>query len=75
MKPQNLFSKRVYIRLARRDIALFRFLLESWDNLAYMTVVDKYKAVVVLSYAPGSDSELREFLDCVNQEMELKVVF
>ncbi|WP_291320175.1 DUF4911 domain-containing protein [Desulfonatronospira sp.] len=75
MSFEPLFSRRVYVELERRDIALFKFLLESMDNLAYMSVVDKYRAVVQLVYAPGSEGDLDNFLAAAGRELNLKVVY
>ncbi|WP_051617117.1 DUF4911 domain-containing protein [Desulfonatronovibrio hydrogenovorans] len=72
---QQVFSQRIYVQISRRDIALFKFLLESWDNLAYLTVIDKYKAVVQVVFGYGFEGELESFLKCAEKEMILKVVF
>lgn len=69
------FSRRIYVQLPRKDIALFKFLLEARDNLAYLTVVDKYKAVVQMVCGYGFESEIQEFLKSTGQEIFLKVVF
>ena len=70
-----LFSKRTYVQISRKDIALFKFLLESRDNLAYLTVVDKYRAVVQVVWGYGFEPEMEEFLSSAAQEMPLKIVF
>lgn len=69
------FSRRIYVQVHRKDIALFKFLLEARDNLAYLTVVDKYKAVVLMVCGFGFESEIHEFLASTGQEIFLKVVF
>lgn len=69
------FSRRIYIQVNRKDIALFKFLLESRDNLAYLTVIDKYRAVVQMVCGFGFETEIEEFLDSVGREMFIKVVF
>lgn len=69
------FSHRIYVQLARRDIAFFKFLLESRDNLAYLTVIDKYRAVVQVVCGPGSEAEVNDFLSEAGQEIFLEVVF
>ncbi|MFP4084667.1 MAG: DUF4911 domain-containing protein [Desulfonatronovibrio sp.] len=69
------FSRRIYVQLPRKDIALFKFLLEARDNLAYLTVVDKYRAVVQMVCGYGFESEIQEFLSSAGQEISLKVVF
>jgi hypothetical protein len=69
------FSHRIYVQLARRDIAFFKFLLESRDNLAYLTVIDKYMAVVQVVCGPGFEAEINDFLSEAGQEIFLRVVF
>jgi len=71
----NVFSRRTYVQLMRKDIALFKFLLESRDNLAYLTVIDKYKAVVQVVCGYGFENELDEFFSSAGEEMFLKIVF
>ncbi len=63
------------MELERKDTALFKFFLESVDNLAYMSVVDKYRAVVQLVCAPGAEDDLDNFLAAAGREINLKVVY
>jgi len=56
-------SRRIYLRMAAEDIAFFKFILESYDNLAYLSVVDNHSAVLELVHTPGTEREVREFLD------------
>ncbi len=55
-------SKRLYVGLPGRDVGLLRFLLEGYGHLAGMTVVDRYAAVVRLSFAPDRRAEVEAFL-------------
>lgn len=55
-------SHHLYVALAPADIALFRFLLEAYDNLAIFTVVDRKRTVLKLRHAPGALQELRSAL-------------
>ncbi len=71
----DVFSRRIYVQLNRKDIALFKFLLESRDNLAYLTVIDKYKAVVQVVCGYGFEPEIHEFLSSAHKEMPVKVVY
>lgn len=67
-------SRRIYLRMHPRDIAYVKFCLESHDNLAYLSVVDKHAAVLKLVYAPGQDREVRQWLDSMHGEVEFAVV-
>jgi len=55
-------SARLYVRLESRHVALLKFLLEAEDNLALPTVVDRFAAVVRLSYAPEAGHDVAAFL-------------
>ena len=56
-------SRRIYLRMPPSDIAFFKFTLESYDNLAYLSVVDKHAAILQLVHSPGTGREVREFLN------------
>lgn len=66
-----IWSKRKYICIPRREIVFFKFMLECEHNLALMTVVDKYEAVIKLSYSPGQVQEIEYFLDRMQEQMSL----
>ena len=60
------WSAHLYVELARTDIALFKFILESCDNLAYLSVLDKYRALVRITFA----EDMRETVISLMQSME-----
>lgn len=60
--PPSLESQVVYAEVPRSEIALYRFLLEGYDNLAIMSVVDRYRAVIKLRFTPDAQRTLRELL-------------
>uniref|UniRef100_I2Q654 DUF4911 domain-containing protein n=1 Tax=Desulfovibrio sp. U5L TaxID=596152 RepID=I2Q654_9BACT len=55
-------SARLYVRLLPRHVAMLRFLLEAEDNLALPTVVDRFAAVVRLTYAPDAAARVEGFV-------------
>ena len=67
-------SQRCFVRIRRRDIAYFKFILEAHDNLGVMSVVDKYEAVLRVSYAPGREEEMGEFLQGIALSIPLDEV-
>ncbi len=48
--------------MPRNQIAFYRFLLEGYDNLAVMSVVDRYRAVIKLRFLPDAEKTLRDLL-------------
>jgi hypothetical protein len=55
-------STVLYAEVPRNQIALYRFLLEGYDNLAVMSVVDRYRAVIKLRFTPDAERTLRGVL-------------
>lgn len=68
------FSSRLYVGLSPADIAFFKFILEAHDNLAYLSVVDKYSAVGRITFSPDQRDEVLEFLDIAGRELELRIL-
>ncbi len=60
--PPCTQSRVLYAEIPRRQIALYRFLLEGYDNLAVMSVVDRYRAVIKLRFTPDAEHSLRGML-------------
>lgn len=67
-------SKHRYIHIKRSDIAYFKFLLEAHDNLGVMTVLDKYAAVLRVSFAAGCEEEMQDFFKGISQDIPVHEV-
>lgn len=66
-------SGRLLVRLAPERIALFRFLLEAYDNLAYFTVLESKTALVKLIFSPHRERAARRALDEMAQSLPFLV--
>ena len=60
--PPPARSARLLVRLAAEDTALFRFLLEGYDNTAYFTVLEPRTALLKLVFSPHREEALRRAL-------------
>ena len=69
--PAPSFSARTYIRIAPEDVAMFRFLLEAEDNLAYMSVLNRWTALLKVTSSPHQTRRLRARLG----EMQERLAF
>ena len=58
----ELSSRVLYAEIPRQRIAILRFLIEAYDNLAVMSVVDRYRAVIKLRFTPDAEHTLRGML-------------
>ena len=62
LAPPRRSSEVLYAEVPRNQIALYRFLLEGYDSLAVMSVVDRYRAVIKLRFLPDAERTLRGIL-------------
>lgn len=52
--PPPRESARLLVEIAPRNVAMFRFLLETYENLAYFSVLDRKLALLKISFSPQS---------------------
>ena len=67
-------SARLYVYIDPSQVHLFRFFLEARDNLGIMTVVDRWRAALLLRFSPHQAGEIREFLEAAGESLPLSVV-
>jgi hypothetical protein len=58
-----------YFRLRRKDIAYFKFIIESYEGVAVVRTKDSLEAVVELMVAPGWERDIDEVLDGLRKEI------
>jgi hypothetical protein len=61
-----------YLRLKRKDIAYFRFIIESCEGMAIVRTRDPYEAVVELMIAPGWEKDIDEVLEGLREEIPIE---
>ncbi len=61
-----------YYRLHRKDIAYFKFIIESYDGMAVVRTKNPYEAVVELMVAPGWERDLDEVLEGLGKEIHIE---
>jgi len=68
--PQR--SARLYFYIAPDKVHMFRYMLEAEDNLGLMTVVDRWRAALMLRYSPHQEKEIRLFIERVRPLLALE---
>jgi hypothetical protein len=61
-----------YYRLHRRDIAYFKFIIESYEGMAVVRTKDPYEAIVELMVAPGWERDADEVIEGLRGEIEIE---
>ncbi len=64
----------VHVRIPRREIAYFNFLLESYEGLASVSTLDPKEGVLELQVPPELMGELKAFLSGLREEIPLELL-
>ncbi len=67
------FSKR-YFQMPRAEIGHLRFLLESYDGLAFARTLDNQLALVEIAYSPSRVRDVETLLEALTAEVGLQEV-
>jgi len=70
----SLDAVRIFLRLPRRDIAYFKFVLESYEGMAVVRTEDKRAGIVMLLVAPDFMQEIEGLLEELGREIAIEVV-
>lgn len=66
-------SARLLVRLPPADVALFRFLLEAYENLAFFTVLERRTALLKVVFSPQQEDTVRAALAEIGASLPLVV--
>lgn len=72
--PAPARSSRLYVYIDPSMVHMFRFLLEARDNLGLMTVVDRWRAALMLRFSPHQEREVREALEQMRESVPFVLV-
>jgi hypothetical protein len=61
-----------YIRLHRKNIAYFKFIIESYEGMAVVRTKDPHEAIVELMVAPGWEKDLEKVLEGLREEIPIE---
>jgi hypothetical protein len=68
-KQGRMDTQSRFLRLRRKDIAYFKFILESYEGMAIVRTKDPYEAIVELMVAPGWEKDADEVLEGLQKEI------
>jgi predicted nucleotide-binding protein len=62
----------IFIRINRRDIAYFKFIVESHEGIAVVRTKDPREAILELMVAPGCEREVEEVIEVLRKEISIE---
>ena len=73
--PQASRSSVLYLQLAPSHMAMFRFLLEAYDNVAMFTVLEPKQTLLKLLYSPHDENYVHEILASMQDKVPFNVLW
>ena len=70
--PPARESAALYLRLPAERTALFRFLLEAYENVAYFTVLDRREALIKVVFSPHMREQAEAALADIARSVQLE---
>lgn len=64
-----------YFRIQRKDIAYFKFIIESHEGMAVVRTTDPHAAIVELMIAPGWEEDVEEVLEELRKEIAIEPLY
>ncbi len=61
-----------YFRIPRKEIAYFKFIIESYEGMAVIRTKDPREAIVEVMVAPGWEKDLEEVLEGLRKEIAIE---
>jgi hypothetical protein len=68
----SMDTQSKYFRLHRKDIAYFKFIIESYEGMAVVRTEDPREAIVELMVAPGWEKDVDEVLEGLRKEIPIE---
>ena len=69
---KRMDTRTNYLRIRRKDIAYFKFIIESYEGMAVVRTKDPYEAVVELLVAPGWEKDVDQVLRGLQKEIPIE---
>ena len=60
----------IYLRIQRQDIALLKFVIESYEGIGIVRTIDRKRATVVVLAMPDLRQQVRAVLESLREHMD-----
>jgi hypothetical protein len=66
-------SLKKFFRVEPKDISYLRWIIESYDGIAFLKTVNPHQAVVALEISPGCETCVNELLNSLRVQEQLSL--
>jgi hypothetical protein len=57
----------------RKEISYLRWVIESYDGIAFLKTIDPYEAIIELEISPGCEKLVLELLDYLRKHENIRI--
>ena len=66
-------STRLRLRIDRREIAYFKFILEAYEGVALLTTIDPHLGMVELLIGPGCENDVNQLIEDLSGHIRIEI--
>jgi hypothetical protein len=66
-------SLKLNFLVERQEISYLRWIIESYDGIAFLKTIDPHQAVIELDISPGCNEFINELLDFLRRHENIKL--
>jgi len=68
-----MVTTRLNFHVDRKEISYLRWVIESYDGMAFLKTIDPYKALIELEISPGCEELVFELLDHLRSHEHIRI--
>jgi hypothetical protein len=73
-RPPPKASTRLRLRVDRREISFFKFVLEAYEGVAILSTIDPHLGTVELMIGPGCESHVDQIIRDLSEHIRIEAV-
>jgi len=62
---------KLYFHVKRKEISYLRWVVESYDGMAFLKTIEPYEAVIELEISPGCETLVLELIDSLRKNEQI----
>lgn len=66
-------TTRLNFHVERKDISYLRWIIESYDGMAFLKTIDPFQALIELEVSPGCEALVFELIDSLRKNEHIKI--
>jgi len=66
-------SNKLFFCVERHEISYLRWIIESYDGIAFLKTIDPCRAIIEIEISPGCDKYINELFDSLRRHENIRI--